>query len=90
MEDVKNEMKKNLERQKKEIKTHFEGIKIQMKQDLQKSNEELLKVCKERDQLKKTVAFFKAENERLKIINSTLPKTFNEERYKIYTKFIII
>ena len=70
--------KNDFERQKKEITTHFEGIKKQMKEDL-KSNVEMLKEVKDRD-LQKTVAYFKAEIERLK--RSLLPKTFNEECYK--------
>ena len=70
--------KNDFERQKKEMKTHFEEIKKQMKEDL-KSNVEMLKEVKDRD-LQKTVAYFKAEIERLK--RSLLPKTFNEECYK--------
>ena len=77
--DVKSEMKKDFERQKGEIKTHFEEMKKQIKAEMKSSNEEVLKRVNERDQHLKTIAFFKAEHECLKM---TLPKkAFNEERY---------
>jgi len=84
MADVKSEMKKDFERQTKEIKTHFQEMKKQIGADMKRSNEEVLKRVNERDQHLKTIAFFKAESERLKMIKSSLPeKTFNEERYKL-------
>ena len=79
LEDLKSEMKNDFERQKEEIKTHFEEMTRQIRADMKRSNEEVLKRVNERDQHLKTIAFFKAEHECLKM---TLPKkAFNEERY---------
>ena len=92
-EENLEEMKNDFARQKKEMKTHFEEMEKQIRKDLflmKKSNEEVLKRVNERDQHLKTIAYFKAENERLKMIKSSLPKkTFNEECYKLFSVLFI-
>ena len=92
-EENLEEMKNDFARQKKEMKTHFEEMEKQIRKDLflmKKSNEEVLKRVNERDQHLKTIAYFKAENERLKMLKSSLPKkTFNEECYKLFSVLFI-
>ena len=85
-EENLEKMKNDFARQKNEMKTHFDKMEKQIREDMKRSNEKVLERVNERDQHLKTIAYFKAENERLKTIKSTLPeKTFNEECYKLFS-----
>ena len=87
---MKNEIgasfKKMVDENLEKMKNDFEEMKKEIREDMKRSNEEVLKRVNERDQHLKTIAYFKAENERLKMLKSTLPKkTFNEECYKLFS-----
>ena len=82
-EEMKNEIgasfKKMADVNLEKMKNDFEEMKKEIREDMKRSNEEVLKRVNERDQHMKTIAYFKAENERLKMIKPSLPKTYNEE-----------